>query len=58
MYKMFIWLNNNYADYGGGLRLRNTKGELSGGVYIEQNPIYFKFSPLKITPDFIIGYSC
>lgn len=52
-----VKIDNNSAEYGGGIWLRDTQGELSGvticnnkamlggGVHIEHNPAYFRFSP-------------
>jgi parallel beta-helix repeat protein len=49
-------IENNSAEYGGGIWIRDSMGELrgltvcnnnamiGGGVHIEHNPIYFKFS--------------
>lgn len=51
-----VRIENNAADYGGGIWLRDTQGELSGvticnnramiggGINIEHNPMYLKFS--------------
>jgi parallel beta-helix repeat protein len=51
-----VRIENNSAEYGGGIWLRDTMGELrgvtvcnnraviGGGVHIEHNPMYFKFS--------------
>ena len=51
-----VRIDNNSAEYGGGIWLRDTQGELSGvtisnnramiggGVHIEHNPAYFQFS--------------
>lgn len=51
-----VRIENNTADYGGGIWLRDTQGELSGvticynkamiggGINIEHNPMYLKFS--------------
>ncbi len=57
---MNVRIENNSADYGGGLWIRDTMGELldvtvchntamtaGGGIHIEHNPTYFKFSPKK-----------
>jgi hypothetical protein len=51
-----VRIENNSAEYGGGIWLRDTMGELrgiticynramiGGGVHIEHNPMYFNFS--------------
>jgi signal transduction histidine kinase/DNA-binding response OmpR family regulator len=51
-----VKIENNSADYGGGIWVRDTQGELSGvticnnkamfggGIHIEHNPHYLKFS--------------
>jgi signal transduction histidine kinase/AraC-like DNA-binding protein len=51
-----VRIENNHAEYGGGIWLRDTMGELrgvtvcnnraviGGGVHIEHNPMYFNFS--------------
>ncbi|MCU0344409.1 MAG: ATP-binding protein [Ignavibacterium sp.] len=51
-----VSIENNLAEYGGGIWIRDSMGELKGvtvcnnramiggGVHIEHNPMYFKFS--------------
>ena len=56
-----VKMENNSAEYGGGLWIRDTMGELigvticnnrasvaGGGVYIEHNPFFFSFSEEKL----------
>jgi parallel beta-helix repeat protein len=55
----YLRIENNVADYGGGIWLRDTQGELSGvticnnkalfggGMNIEHNPMYLRFSSVN-----------